>query len=266
MPLNRSWVKLLLEKKIPIEFGLLNHMEKNFLKNKIVLVLGEQHLKIFTNHPIVMLAGILLFTSIVIFSYAFYSGLITQYSVITVLCESKSMMCLNFAGFFVPVWFVFRMGMLSLLSLVYIPMRWMFYKERWKSWWFLYFFYGYLSILIISSLFASWMYVVPFSFRSWASLFEALLFFAILTQQYWKYTSHPAIERLQKIGIWLTSISGGLVFIGVAIGRLLSNNDAIEFAMLLVGIIGYLPIVVLTTSDWSQRIWLSLLWINKNNS
>lgn len=266
MPLTRFWVKLLLEKKIPIEFGLLNHMEKNFLKNKIVLIIGEQHLQIFTNHPIFMLAGIFLFTSVVIFAYAFYSGLIMQYSVITVLCKSKSLMCLNLAGFSLPGWFVFRVGVMFLLFLVYIPMRWMFYQERWKIWWFLYFLYGYLSILIISSLFASWMYVIPVSFRSWASLFEALLFFTILTKQYWKYTSHPSIERLQKVGIWLTSISGGLVFISVAIGRLLSNNDALVFAMLLVGIIGYLPIVVLTTADWSQRIWLSLLWINKNNS
>jgi hypothetical protein len=237
-------------------------MDKALLKKKILLARGGQHIQIHTNHLLIILLGLPFFIGLVILMYASFSGFLTQYPEILKLCNTQSLKCINIHGTWMPTWFVLRSGVMFISFIVYFPMRLAFHKENWKLWWCFYVLYGYTFILTASSFFAGWMYFVPLRLMPWASLAEVLLLLGILTQRFWKLYSYPVMEYLNKVGILLTVFSGGLTFIGVAIGRILAKNGGIDIGMLLIGVF-YFPIMVITVNEWNKRIWASNPWLLK---
>lgn len=247
-------------------------MSKNFnetrvvSESQIIKAIGSQHYQMHQQSPLLMLFAIPIFLSLALFLYYFFSGtLFEHYAYTSSMCLASIVSCSKIMNITIPHWLIFRSGLVLTSIVLYFPMRWAFHAKRWKLWWRIYFLYGYISIIAISLLLAGWMYFVPYIYKSWASLLETLIIFVFLTQSFWKLYDHPVIERVYKIGMYLTGISGILGAVGAAIGGLLAKNNSLAIAMFLI-FLGYLVVVPLTALSWNKKIWDSNPWLLEKNT
>jgi len=219
---------------------------------KIIGTIGFQHYRMHHNHPLLML---FVFPFLVIMAVALSSsnsGVMLEYSITSDFCASNTVSCLKIWNTWVPNWLLFRSGIILFAPFLYYLMYWTFHTKHWQLWWWFYFLYGYVSLLIISSMLSTWIYFVPHLHKSYACLFEALVIFVFFTQNLWEIYN-PILKRIYKIMLYLIGISGIVGAVWFPVAYLFVRSSFTEIGMFIAFLL-YLTIIFLMVFDWNKKL------------